>query len=66
MCVERKRRGNQPLKSGDPSCSVHLKVEGSLYDRLYASARARRQTVNEYIRSLLRASASMSHADAHK
>lgn len=60
----RRRRGKPPLRDGDPSCGVYLRVEGSLYDRIYVAARLQRQTVNDYIRAILRASTAQATANS--
>lgn len=52
--VERRKRGRPPLVEGDPSADVRIKVEGSLYDRIYVRASEQRMTVNEIIRKVLR------------
>lgn len=50
VVVERRKRGRKPLAEGDPSVEVSLRLPGSVYDRLYARAAARRVTLSELLR----------------
>ena len=47
------RRGRPPLNPADPSTSVHLRLTGGQYDRLYQQARQQRVSVTALIRKSL-------------
>jgi hypothetical protein len=47
------RNGRPPLDPHDPSASVHVRLSGSEYDRLYAVAQHQRVSVPAVIRALI-------------
>ena len=50
----RRPLGRPPLRYGDPSTSINLRLPGSDYDKLYVIARQHRMSVSQYTRHVLR------------
>jgi hypothetical protein len=61
--AEQRPPGRPPLRRGEPSVSVHIRVPASQYDRLQQQAQAARGSIPDLIRRRLEAGDDDDEAD---